>query len=266
MTMSFGRRFVVFFALGLGLIGTIACIVAIFALWTFEAQLRRTTEAVFGKVDASLAVVQERAERARNRVNDSVITTEGMVSSLKEWTKREASQRVALRLNVAEKSDRLRVAILQADNWLEVSRSSAELAQQALSFSNTIGTQIETGFVDELVEEITSLRGRLAEATELVDKLHERAAAMGEESSQDRIEQAVQLALRVIATLGSMDSRLKKLENRLSETQQNLQGLNDKTRNWIRAVTIVITLLILWMAAGQVVLCWCAWTLRWHRK
>ena len=119
---------------------------------------------------------------------------------------------------------------------------------------------MDTTSVDGLIEEIASFRSQLAEATECVARIHERTAETSEEKSlEERIEQAVQLALRVAATLGSIDSRLEKFENRLSETQKNLQGLKTKTRRWILVVTIGITLLMVWMAAGQVALCLLAW-------
>src|SRR5262245_54854686 len=120
MSMFFRRYFLAIFAMAFGLAGTIACVAAICALWSVDVRLRRMAEAVFGKVDTSLVVVKERTERARNRLKESVITTESMVSSLKEWTRQEARQRLALRLNLAENSERLRVAMLQADGWLEV--------------------------------------------------------------------------------------------------------------------------------------------------
>jgi len=61
--------------------------------------------------------------------------------------------------------------------------------------------------------------------------------------------------MRVAGTLGSIDSRLKKLENRLLETQGNLLGLETRTLRWILVATVGITLLAVWMAAGQTALC-----------
>jgi hypothetical protein len=258
--MSSCRRLFTILALGLGLVGTIACIAAIFALWTACARLRGTTEAVFGKISDSLIVVQERSERERNRITESAITAESLASNLRNWTGREASERLALQLNVTEKSDRLRVVLQQADDWLALSRSSAELVQQALSIGNASGAQIDTGFADALIKEIVSLRTKLAEAAEVVGKLHECAAAMGEEETrQERIEQAIPLALRVAATLGSIETRFEKFKSRLSKSQADLQELKNRTLKWIRGAMIAAFLLVAWMAAGQAALCCIAW-------
>jgi uncharacterized protein (TIGR03067 family) len=69
-----------------------------------------------------------------------------------------------------------------------------------------------------------------------------------------------QLAVRVAATLGLIDSRLKKLENGLLETQGNFQGLETRALRWILVATVGITLLAIWMAGGQAALCLLAWT------
>jgi flagellin-like hook-associated protein FlgL len=258
--MASRRRLILLVALGLGLVGSIVCTAAIIALWSASARLRHTTEAVFAKVDGSLVTIQERAERTQERVKASAITTESIASSLKEWTKREAGQRLALQMNLAEKSDRLSFAMQQADDWLELSASSAQSVQQALSMISALGAQIDTGIIDAVIEEIASIRSQLAEATEFVENLHERTAAMGEDNPpEERIEQAVQLALRVIATLGSIDSRIERFENRLLQTQKNLQVLQIRSIKWIQVVTIAITTLIIWMAVGQVALSCLAW-------
>jgi flagellin-like hook-associated protein FlgL len=233
-----------FAALGLGLFGFIVCMVAMIGLWSTSARLRSTTEAVFANVNDSLVVIQERAKRTQDRVKASAITTDNIASSLKEWTKRETGQQLAVRLDLAEKSDRLRFAMQQADNWLELSASSAESVQQALSMVSALGAQIDTGTIDAVIDEIASLRSQLAQAAEFVEKLQQQTAALGEEEPrEERIEQAVQLTVRLIATFGSIDSRIEKFMTRLLETQKNLQALKIKTMKWIWIVTITITAL-----------------------
>ena len=115
--------------------------------------------------------------------------------------------------------------------------------------------------IETVIEEISSLRGQLADAMEFIEKLRDAAAAIGEENPpQERIEQAVQLALPVIAKLSSIDSRLGKFENRLFATQESLHALNARSIRWIKIVSIAIMTLIVWMAAGQLALSRLAWT------
>ena len=137
--MSFPRQLILFVALGLGLVGCIACGAAAIVLWSVSAQLRHTTESVFERVDNSLVIIQERTKRTQDRVQASAITTENIAASLKEWSKREAAQQLAERLNLAENSDKLRLAMQQADDWMELSATCAESVQQLLSIVSALG-------------------------------------------------------------------------------------------------------------------------------
>ena len=260
VTMSFPRQPILFVALGLGLVGCIACGAAAIILWSASARLRHTTESVFERVDNSLVVIQERTKRTQDRVQASAITTEDIAASLKEWSKREAAQQLAEQLNLAEKSDKLRLVMQQADGWLELSASSAESVQQALSIVSALGAQIDTGIIDRAIDEIASLRVQLTEATDFVEKIQEQTTStLRDETLEERIPRAVQLTVRVIATLSSVDARLEKFATRLLETQKNLQALKIKTIRWIWVVTIAVAIMVAWMAAGQFALSWLVW-------
>jgi hypothetical protein len=265
--MSFPRQLILFVALGLGLVGCIACVAGAIVLWSASARLRHTTETVFDRAGNSLVVIQERTKRTQDRVQASAITTEDIAASLKEWSKREAAQQLAEQLNLAEKSDKLRLVMQQADDWLELSASSAESVQQALSIVSALGAQIDTGIIDRVIDEIASLRVQLTEATDFVEKIQEQTTAtLRDETLEERIPRALQLTVRVIATLSSVDSRLEKFATRLLETQKNLQVLKIKTIRWIWVVTITVAILVAWMAAGQFALSWFVWkSLRFSR-
>ncbi len=243
-----------------GLLGLAGCIAAIVGNWSVSARLSQATENVFGTIDRSLVVVLERVAQTQDRVEAAKITTEDIEKTLKDWAKREAGERLALRFDVAEKTDQLASTLQQADHWLEISEASVELVQRALSMGSSTGAPTDTTSVDRLIAEIASLRTQLGDTIEVVARIHERVTKTGEEKLLGRrLEQTLQLALRVVATLGLLDSRLEKFENRLAETQNNLQGQKIRTLRWILVVTIGITLLMVWMAAGQIALCLLAW-------
>ena len=77
---------------------------------------------------------------------------------------------------------------------------------------------------------------------------------------RQRLEQAAQLALRVIATLGVVQARLREFGASIDKAQQELQTAEARTLRWIHTVAIVVTFLSLWMLAGQLALGRYAWT------
>lgn len=254
------RRLLCFVVLLLGALGVLASLVAVIAIWSVHARTRRATDEVFARIDGALVVVRERTGQAADRVRSSTITTQGVAEGLKQWTAQQAGQELAERLQVVENSDKLRAGMQQAGAWLDVADSSARLAQQALEFATSLGAQIDTRSVDGLIDEIAALKRELGDATSLAENLREQAVALAEgQAPPDRGEQAVQLALRVAATLGTVDARLDRFGGKLSQAQQNMQALHSQTLSWISLATFVATVLIGWMGLGQLALCWVAW-------
>lgn len=239
-------------ALLLGIVGFVGCMAALAGVWSVGAAVSQTTEHVFERIDGALVVAGRRISEARDGVEAAKITTQSIQSALKKWTKRETGERLAERLELAEKTQRLASGLEQADHWLELSQSSVELVAQALSLGSSAGAPVDAAAVDGLIEEIGSLRAQLATATDFVARLHKQTD--DGESFGERIEQAAELALRVIATLGTVDSRLEAFGDAISGTQSDLRELKGKTLRWILIAKAGVALLIVWMAAGQVAL------------
>jgi hypothetical protein len=243
----------------LGGIGIALCLAALILLWMASARIVQAAESLFGKADESLVVARRQVIQTQQRVAAAAITAQDVQSALRDWTKQEVGQRLAWRLDLAEKTERLSSALQQADHWLQVSQSSVGLVREIVSIITSTSTATDRTLLDPLLEEIASLRAQCAEAADFANRIHHRVKPGEENSSEDRIKQALQFALRVVATVGSIDSRLGKLADRIAGAQSNLEHTKSQSRRWILAATIAITLLILWMAAGQVAWCRLAW-------
>ena len=250
-------------ALSLGFLGVVVCGAGIAAVWSAGSRLSRANENVFDGIDESLVVVRNRVLGARRRVQESKITTEDVEQSLRNWTRRETSKRLESRLTVGKNAEQLALAFQQADQWLELSGVSIQSVQRALELGSSIGAPVDATLVDPMLEKLASLRGQLKRATETADGIRERAAEIAEgESVEERIDQAVQLALRLVATLGELDSHLRESAEILTETQAKAQHLKSKTHLCIVTAQIGAVLLIAWMAAGQA----CMGLLGWKKR
>ncbi len=228
------KRPLAFFALSLGFLGVIACAAGIAAVWSVGSRLSQTNEKVFDAVDKSLVAVRDRVLKTQRRVQELKITTEDIRESLRNWTRKATSERLASRLAVGEKAEQLVLGLQQADLWLEMSGSSIQGVQQALELGSSMGAPVDSAFVDPLLEKLASLRSQLKKATDTVDGIRMRAAEIADGAlPEERIDQAVQLALRVVVTLVEIDSRLGESANKLSEVQTKGQHLKSKTHSCI---------------------------------
>jgi hypothetical protein len=247
-------------ALFLGLLGLVACAAAIVAVWIGSARLNRVADNLFGKMDKCLLAVRERVSGVAERVQESKITAQGMERSLRDWAAKEAAQRLASRADVQEKAARLAGVLRQADDWLELSTSSTQIVREVLSMASAAGVPTSTALADRLLDEIGALRNHLARATQLVERIGDVAVEAREEKTPDkRMRRAAEAALQLLATLGSIDERLEKLDGRVSEIQEQVFHWKATTHRWILIAAIFISLLFVWMAAGQSFLCHHGW-------
>jgi hypothetical protein len=258
--MNKARSFLDVAGIVLGGFGIVICVAAMVVIWIASARFSQLTENVFGKLDGSLVAVRKRVDQTRDRVRMAKITTDDMEKSFREWTRREAGERVTLQLSLAEKTDQIWAILEQAGAWLEIAESSVGLVNEVLS-NRYSSEQADAPSLDQLLVEIASVRAQLAEAMNVVAGIRERiATAADEPTPRERIQQAAQFTLRLAATLGSVDSRLDKFAMRCSETQNRLQALKAQTTWWIRIASIGVTLLSMLLAAGQVALCRLSWS------
>jgi chromosome segregation ATPase len=261
------KSLVIVVAIGAGSVGLVLCIAAMIVLWIIRGRLDGVTESAFNRMDQAIDVVSQRVSQTRDRVAEAKITTAEIEEALRDWTKREGGQRLALRLDAAKKSERLATVLQQADQWLEVAESSAGLVQGVLSIRVSTSESSDDNAIDPLIEEIASWRTRLGTAQESVASIQSRLADMSDRKSPgERIEQAVQLAGRVVATMSSISSRIEKFADRVMSAQVRLQELRTGAHRWILIVSIGLTLLILLMATGQIALCRLAWLRRYSQS
>lgn len=254
------KRYLPCLALFCGFLGVVVCLAGMVGVWSIGSRLNRTNEKVFDGIDKTLVVVRERVTDAQHQVQDSRITIDDIGQSLKNWTQKETRERLTSRIEVEEKAEQLVLGLRQADQWLEVSGESIYRVQQALELGSSLGAPMDAALVDPLLEAIGARRSQLETSTEMIDGIRERAAEVtAGESREERIDQAVQLTLRVVATLTELDSRLGESADRLLEVQSKAQRQHSKTHRQIVVAKIGVLLLIAWMGVGQTFLFLYGW-------
>jgi hypothetical protein len=242
---------------GLGMLG---CLAAMVVAWLVSARLSRATENAFGATDRVVAAVRQRTIDTRERVANAGTNLRDVEQLLREWTRRQAAQRLPSQRDADESLEQLGIALAQIELWLETSESSIRLVREVTTIDASTESAGSATSLAALVEEMASLRGRVAEATATVAAIRDRVSEGVDERQRDeRRKQAIELALRVTATLGAVDDRLQTLTNGLSAVQLELQRWSRSVQRWILLATIGATALIGWMAVGQMALCLVAW-------
>ena len=158
----------------------------------------------------------------------------------------------------------------------EIAGSSVDLVQDRLSLAATTGASTAETRLDELLEKIESLRVRLADAHESVDRVRDRitspagaasratsrAASRAESMAESMADAVTQVATRAVASLEGVQAGLAKASDGLVTTQLRLHERRSATERQVRLIAWAVALLFGWMGAGQVALCRLAWRRR----
>lgn len=246
------KRFLAWSALLFGTSGIVACAAAVVCVLLYGGRLAGVNADVFAGMDKSLTAVHGRVQDVRRRVQDMTTTTGEVGAGLKNRTQRQAAERVASRLNIEEKAGQLAQGMERAGQLMEMSEASLQGLAQTFEAVGSMGVPVDGALFDPLIGKVSALRGGFEQATGVVEGIRERAADLdAAEPRQERVEQAVQLVDRVVATMSDLESKLTELADKVSAMQTKGQSLRARIAIVIRAAQLVAILALVWMAAGQ---------------
>jgi hypothetical protein len=245
----------------LGALGTLHCVAGSLGVWYVELRIDRAREQVFERVDQSFSGIGRRLIETQNLAAKSKLTLEEIQQRMQDWTKQEASGRLATRLDLETRVQRLSSGLRQAERMLEFSHETVEHVRQALEVGDELGLKLNADSADPLLERIAGIKQDLSLAIDAAESLGQHFGEDRDDKSMGkRAEQVATIAARLLATFGSIDSRFASFQGQLTNTQDAIRQLSAKTHARVVAVAVCATLFLLWMAAGQ----FCLW--RWARN
>jgi hypothetical protein len=244
----------------LGMLGVGVCLVAIIIVWSTGSRLTQANDKVFNRIDKTLSAVQGRVLRAQKRVQESKISTEDIEQRVRALAGKKASEQLVVRLELEDKAERLLLGLEQADQWLELSEDWIQGVEQTLELGNSLGAPVDVELVQPVLEQLGALRRQLKQSTDNVGGIRQRINKLAEgEGLDERIDELVRFAVRVVATLSELDSRLGESAEKLTGAQNKAQHLESKTNTFIVLAGVCALLLVAWMLAGQASLCRQGW-------
>ena len=249
------RRVTAVLMLALGLLGLAACAAGGYAVWRAEARLQRANDRAFALVDRGLGAVEDRVRRTQQRVEQSRITTNEITQGLREWATREAKDRLVVQLEIETRTEKLAGQLHDAGLWLEASTDSVRDLQQALELGRSLGAEVDPASLEEVLETLVSIRSRLQEAEQSVDEVRGFATAVGGETDENRVARVLKLLARVVVTITEIAPRLDRLAARIADTRADAQQGKARTSSYILWTAIGCTVILAWIAAGQLALC-----------
>jgi chromosome segregation ATPase len=254
------KRVLGLLTLAFGFLGVVSCVAGVYAVWSLGSRLERANDKLFAMIDKGLAVSQDRIREVETRIKESKITTDEFGQRLRDWSTSRAKEGLVSRLEIESRAEKLVGRLQTAESWLETSTESIRSVQRVMELCNSIGVPMDPASLEEVLENITSLRSRLQQTERTVDGIRAITADKEGESEETRLSRVTTLLGRILVTIGDMDTRLEESVTRLSELQTDARQLKATTSAYILVATVGCYVLLAWIGAGQAALCRWGWT------
>jgi hypothetical protein len=251
------KKVLALLALMFGLLGVLACVAGIYAVWRLKSRLDHANEKVFTALDKGLTHARDRVCAVQKRVQDSKITTSEIVEVLRDWTTRKLQERLTAQAALESRVEKLDGYLQTADAWLETASESIRGAGQVLELSQSLGAPVDPALLVALFEKLTWLRTTIQQTEQTVKQIREFTAV--KEDEENRLARLTKLLGRTLVTVGEMDTRLEEAATRLAQMRDSEQQLQARTGKYLLLASIACCLLLVWIAAGQVALCLAGW-------
>jgi len=242
-------------ALALGIIGTLACLAGLVGTWVLSHRLQNPVTSVAEKVTSLCARVETRTVDATEHIQSSRDTIRDIDQRVQERVTQQldlSDQDVA---KINELHDQLRSVITQARDWIAFSGAAVDLVRHLFDIANsTIGfitadsaaradlaTALQNG--NSQVEEAMAL---LAQGQERLDDIRANRDVAGNTS---RLQS---LSMRIDASLGNLQGYAETFASGVAEIDREITDLASRIRRAIRAGALLFTVILLWIAAGQI--------------
>ncbi|RCS43952.1 hypothetical protein DTL42_18370 [Bremerella cremea] len=248
--------------LALGIVGTIACIVAIAAIATFSQRASLATGQLFDTAHSALEEVRQYVGLAAQRVQAMKLTSDAIQTQVKQWSEEQAEELAIARLGVEEHVDMFLAELDQIEQWASTVETSTEMIGQALDATQSSGLPIDTQPVYGLLEETKQIQLQLETGIASARQLGQRLA-QAEDNPGEQKQQIIRLTERIIVTLTMVDQHIASIDKHLGDIETTINQQKLTVARWTNVAAIAICGVMAWMALGQAALCYAGW--RWLR-
>ena len=239
-----------------GLFGSLLSVVAVGGVWVGHARVQTFNQQVDQAIDQTFVAFQESVTRVGNQVADARITTIELETELKELLAEVDIKKAVVRGRLRKHSQAITRTVVRTDQWLATAESSIELLQRVSESAETLGFDLERPDTRGLLGKIGTVRQKVSTLNDSLEAIENESIAF---ELQKNVDAIVRLSAKLVLTLTDVDERLANLAETIERTREASHLFFVRMERSIFHVCLAVTVLVIWLLAGQVALCWVGW-------
>lgn len=243
-------------AVVLGVLGVVLCVAGLVAVWVYYPLGQEKTEEIYAKIDETLEQADERIQIARERVVTINAMTADFRTSLTEWlTDRQLDQE-----HVGRRAEIIAAHLHQARDGLDFAASFLQKVRSAQRVAHPFKKETDTEQLDVLLQELAKVQEHVAEVVNSVDEIRQQAAESGDTAQLEAtIEQALGKIVQVMEIIDSAEEKLETLSSKVTGARSKAEELEARVQRDLRWGRAGASIVLPWMALGQIALCILGW-------
>ncbi|MCA9237718.1 MAG: hypothetical protein KDA44_19730 [Planctomycetales bacterium] len=252
-TPSNARRIVVQL-LGAG--GLLVCLAGVVGAWLVRAPIDRARVQAFEKVSESLTRIDARLERIQRIAADAVLTLDDVRERLAGVARANVVEDLTEQLELETRVAQLAAGLQRGQTLVDSCDDVVQYVQQTLQLASQAGASTNASALDPLRKQLGALTAELGDAVAVAESLGERLGGEQEFADKTQLRKCVEIVAKLLATAGSFDEKLAAVRTRVADSQPVIGGISTRLGRQILLATSAATAFFVWMALGQLSLCW----------
>jgi len=237
-----------------GAIGFALAVAGLVGAWVGYVEVVRRVDGVFDKADGALVGVQENLRRATDRLRETETELEAVRKREADRTADPPAQRPGRREASRKAVEALGPGVAEARGTL-VRATEAALVANGLLDALAELPAVERVQVDtDRLKEASDRLGELTERSIRLAEMLARAAPAADEEVGRESSRSVEAVQRSIALADAGSERLE-------IGRQSISSGHARLMRWINGIAIAVTVVLVWIAAGQLSLLIHGWKL-----
>lgn len=245
----------------LGMLGVVLCAAVIFAATTYRPRVDATLKVAMTKFDETIVRGQESLGTAVERIAESRMMLEqiderldSISDRLQERLSARSQGRPEGRRSLNVDVERVALVVDQAETWIALLIEGVRSLNDALdSEAGQVVFDLNAGIPD-LLESLQSAQSQIARSSKLIKEM--RSAASEGDGAAAGGRKIGEVRTQLLSSLEISESTLKSVVLLLSQIRDELQSLEDRGRRSVDRAQVVIVVVVIWMAIGQLSLIW----------
>jgi hypothetical protein len=238
------RRLGGLFSVSAGVVGAVLCVAGLVGVWAVHSDVTRRVDRLFGGADRAVEDVRGNLRRAKEQLRGTEAELETVRKREADLAARPPTERGLRRDQSRKAVEGIRPQVAEARDLL------IRATEAALVANGLLDALAELSAVERLRIDTDRLKETSTQLSELTDRsthlasLLARAAPPDRDPGPDESSRAVEAVRRPIALA---EAGLAGLD----DAGQTIADSRERISRWINGITVALTVVLVWIAAGQ---------------